>query len=255
MGLRVKNISEGYTDANGVFHPIRSASDYRAKRAGETKRYVKGAKASKAKRTVTVPHKRVAAKRTAAQIKAALKPKRRTVRKNPVSRGVLEIHDAQKQLTLYDSIKAGKSVTVRVRGGGTRSGRATMRGPEGWVLTPTKHTGNPPIAYPGNIVSVRAGKLPVAKSNPNFTYYLVNYTPHEAGTTSFMLKGGTNAKAKEEAIKRAPMIATKAMVYPRGGTKGFSVPLKRRNPLPIGKYIKAKVKRMANGDVKVMISR
>ena len=191
MAMRVKNISEGYVDANGAFHPIRAAGDYKAKRAGETKKYATGKKrkVSKAKKTVTVAHVRRAAKKTVAQIKAALSTK--TKRRNPVSRGVLEIHDAQKQLTLYDSIKAGKSVTVRVRGGGTRSGRATMRGPAGWVLTPSKHTGNPPIAYPGNIVSVRAGKLPVA----------------------------------------------------------------RANPLPVGKYIKAKVKRMANGDVKVMITR
>lgn len=192
MAMRVKNISEGYVDANGAFHPIRAASDYKAKRAGEVKKYATGKKrkVSKAKKTVTVAHVRAKAKRTLSDIKKMLKPKRRVARKNPVSRGVLEIHDAQKQLTLYDSIKAGKSVTVRVRGGGTRSGRATIRGPHGWVLTPSTHTGNPPIAYPGNIVSVRAGKLPVA-----------------------------------------------------------------RNPLPVGKYIKAKVKRMANGDVKVMISR
>lgn len=192
MAVRVKNISEGFVDGNGVFHPIRSAADYKPKRTGEKRKYATGKKRkpSKAKKTVTVAHVRTKARKTVAQLKAMLAPKRRVTRKNPVSRGVLEIHDAQKQLTLYDSIKVGKSVTVRTRQGTTRSGRATMRGSTGWVLTPKTHTGNPPIAYPGNIVSVRAGKLPVAK-----------------------------------------------------------------NPLPVGKYVKAKVKRMANGDVKVMISR
>ena len=188
--MRYKNISEGFM-SGGVFHPIRAAGDYKAKRAGEKKKYATGKKAkpSKAAKTVRVPHKRVAAKKTVAQLKAALKAKSKTARtRNPVSRGVLENYDAQKQLTLYDSIKTGKSVTIRTRTGTTRSGVATMRGPTGWVLTPRTHTGNPPIAYPGNIVSVRAGKLPVA------------------------------------------------------------------NPLPVGKYIKAKVKRCADGTVKVLIT-
>jgi len=83
---RTRNISEGYVDANGVFHPIRSASDYRAKRAGEVKKYATGKKrkVSKAKKTVTVAHKRVAAKKSLSALKAALKPKRRAAVKNPL---------------------------------------------------------------------------------------------------------------------------------------------------------------------------
>jgi hypothetical protein len=34
MAMRVKNISAGFVDATG-FHPIRSASDYDADRAGD----------------------------------------------------------------------------------------------------------------------------------------------------------------------------------------------------------------------------
>jgi hypothetical protein len=33
----LKNISEGFRDANGEFHPIRAAPDYSPRRAGETK--------------------------------------------------------------------------------------------------------------------------------------------------------------------------------------------------------------------------
>ena len=76
---RVRNISEGYMDANGVFHPIRSASDYRAKRAGEVKKYATGRKrkVSKAKKTVTVAHKRVAAKKTLAELRKLIGSPRR----------------------------------------------------------------------------------------------------------------------------------------------------------------------------------
>ena len=76
---RVRNISEGYMDANGVFHPIRSASDYRAKRAGEVKKYATGRKrkVSKAKKTVTVSHKRVAAKKTLAELRKLIGSPRR----------------------------------------------------------------------------------------------------------------------------------------------------------------------------------
>jgi hypothetical protein len=35
MRTRMKNITEGFFDKQGVFHPIRSAADYSPKRAGE----------------------------------------------------------------------------------------------------------------------------------------------------------------------------------------------------------------------------
>ena len=81
MALRVKNISEGYVDGKGVFHPIRAAADYKPKRASEKKKYATGKKAkpSKAKKTVTVAHVKAKAKKTLAQIKAMLKPKTRKV--------------------------------------------------------------------------------------------------------------------------------------------------------------------------------
>lgn len=74
MAMRVKNISEGFVDANGVFHPIRAAGDYKAGRAGEKKKYKPGKKAA-AKRKATSQvktHKRVAAKRSVADIKKML---------------------------------------------------------------------------------------------------------------------------------------------------------------------------------------
>lgn len=74
MAMRVKNISEGFVDASGVFHPIRAAGDYKAGRAGEKKKYKPGKKAA-AKRKATSQvktHKRVAAKRSVADIKKML---------------------------------------------------------------------------------------------------------------------------------------------------------------------------------------
>jgi len=170
MAMRVKNISEGFVDGNGVFHPIRSAADYKPKRTGEKKKYATGKKRkpSKAKKTVTVAHVRTKARKTVAQLKAMLAPKKRVAKKNPGLR--------------------------RVK---SSSSRSTLLG--------------------------YAAKLPffttISKSGKSYGLYV---------------DLGNEARAKN--IIAGTKVATK-------------------NPLPVGRYVKAKVKRMANGDVKVMISR
>ena len=150
----VRNVAAGFTTGTGKavkFTPFRSSPDYDPRRLSSST----AGKAAEVK---------LAAKRKRAHAAGMKKAVKRVGRRNPVSGGVMDIYSDQRQLELYDSIKAGKSVTVRVHGGGKRSGVAIMRGPAGWVLRPSTHTGNPPIAYPGNIMSVRAGKLPVARN-------------------------------------------------------------------------------------------
>lgn len=76
MAMRVKNISEGWVDATG-FHPIRAASDYKASRAGEKRKYAPGKKAA-AKRKAAAEiktHTRRKAKKSVAEIKKMLAPK------------------------------------------------------------------------------------------------------------------------------------------------------------------------------------
>lgn len=66
-----RNISQGFHDAKGVFHPIRGASDYDPGRAGEGSR--KKAKAKKAPAKKKAAAKKKTAKRPAKKKAAARK--------------------------------------------------------------------------------------------------------------------------------------------------------------------------------------
>lgn len=54
-----------------------------------------------------------------------------------------------------DTIRRGDSVTIRTPQGQTRTGKAVMRGPAGWVLNMGGPHGTPGVATPENFVSVR----------------------------------------------------------------------------------------------------
>lgn len=53
-------------------------------------------------------------------------------------------------------IKAGDRATIVNRFGQKRTGRATLKGPHGWVLNMGGKHGTPAIAEPANIVKVVA---------------------------------------------------------------------------------------------------
>jgi hypothetical protein len=75
---KARNVSDGFMDAGGVFHPIRSSSDYSASRAGETKsKKRKPAKKPKAKK----PAKKKTAPRKATKKRPAKKATRKTARR------------------------------------------------------------------------------------------------------------------------------------------------------------------------------
>ncbi len=57
--------------------------------------------------------------------------------------------------TIEDAIRAGDRVTIVDRFGVSRSGRAVMRGPAGWVLNMGGPHGTPGIADNENITKVR----------------------------------------------------------------------------------------------------
>jgi len=102
--------------------------------------------------------------------------------------------------------------------------------------------------------------------NPSPAKYHGTYdqnTHQGRGDKVITISGGvTKQKATSKMAEAAPKGATKATIWRKSGARWFSVNLAgaktakaNPNPLPVGKYIKAKVKRMANGDVKVLISR
>ena len=57
--------------------------------------------------------------------------------------------------TLVDLVRPGSRVTIVNRFGQTRTGRAVMRGPHGWVLNMGGAHGTPAIANDDNIVAVK----------------------------------------------------------------------------------------------------
>ena len=57
-----------------------------------------------------------------------------------------------------DDIKFGDRVTIRNRFGQERTGRATLKGPYGWVLNMGGKYGTPAVATPETIVKVRKGR-------------------------------------------------------------------------------------------------
>jgi len=59
---------------------------------------------------------------------------------------------------ILDLIRFGDKVTIVDRFGQERTGRATLRGPAGWVLNLGGRYGTPAIATPDNIVKIRAGQ-------------------------------------------------------------------------------------------------
>lgn len=61
-------------------------------------------------------------------------------------------------LKLVDSIRVGDRVTIVNRFGQTRTGRAVMRGPAGWVLNMGGPYGTPGIATDENTVKVSKGR-------------------------------------------------------------------------------------------------
>ena len=58
---------------------------------------------------------------------------------------------------LFDLIRAGDRVTVVDRFGGSRTGRAVMPGPAGWVLNMGGRYGTPAIANDDNVTRVTKG--------------------------------------------------------------------------------------------------
>lgn len=70
---RVRNVAEGFMDANGVFHPIRKSWDYERKRAGE--------KAEKRTAWQTKSTERKPAKKRAKKAVAKRKPAKKTATK------------------------------------------------------------------------------------------------------------------------------------------------------------------------------
>lgn len=64
---------------------------------------------------------------------------------------------------MINDIKAGDRVTIVDRFGKTRTGRAVMKGPAGWVLNMGGRHGTPGIASAANVVAVKKarGKRPV----------------------------------------------------------------------------------------------
>lgn len=59
---------------------------------------------------------------------------------------------------VLDAIRFGDRVTIVNRFGQTSTGRATLRGPHGWVLNMGGRYGTPAIADERNIVKVKPRK-------------------------------------------------------------------------------------------------
>jgi hypothetical protein len=77
---------------------------------------------------------------------------------NPNTR---EAQDAlNEQGRLVDTIRAGDRVTIVTPQGQKRTGRATMKGPAGWVLNMGGRHGTPAIASDDNVIKVKKGKAP-----------------------------------------------------------------------------------------------
>lgn len=60
--------------------------------------------------------------------------------------------------SLMDTIRAGCRVTIVDRFGKSRTGRAVMKGPHGWVLNMGGRHGTPGIASDVNVTNVRCTK-------------------------------------------------------------------------------------------------
>jgi hypothetical protein len=56
---------------------------------------------------------------------------------------------------ILDAIRTGDRVTIVNRFGQERSGRATLRGPHGWVLNMGGRYGTPAVANESNIVKIK----------------------------------------------------------------------------------------------------
>lgn len=65
----------------------------------------------------------------------------------------------QGEAALMDSIAFGDRVTITLPHGSTVTGRATIRGPHGWVLSCGGANGTPRIATPSNIVHIKPRRL------------------------------------------------------------------------------------------------
>jgi hypothetical protein len=91
----------------------------------------------------------------------------------------------KKNAGLFDAIRPGSRVTIVNRFGQSRSGRAVMRGPHGWVLNMGGPHGTPAIATPDNVTKVRAGNPPkhleVFFDNAIKKYTAVIYDPDLGG--------------------------------------------------------------------------
>jgi len=86
-----------------------------------------------------------------------------------------------------------------------------------------------------------------------------DYDPIRAGDnlpeelkTKFSRSG--RKKTAKKAAKKAGKKASKKKVVARGAAKLAQRKQRRRNPIPVDRYIKAKVKRTRSGDIKIMIS-
>jgi len=60
--------------------------------------------------------------------------------------------------TILDAIRTGDRVTIVNRFGQERTGRATLRGPYGWVLNMGGRYGTPAVATAENITKVKPRK-------------------------------------------------------------------------------------------------
>lgn len=58
--------------------------------------------------------------------------------------------------TILDAIRSGDRVTIVNRFGQKSTGRATLRGPHGWVLNMGGRYGTPAVATVENIVAVKS---------------------------------------------------------------------------------------------------
>jgi hypothetical protein len=86
-----------------------------------------------------------------------------------------------------------------------------------------------------------------------------DYDPIRAGDTlpselKKKLARSGRKKATKKAAKKAVKKAAKKKVVARGAAKLAQRKMRKRNPIPVDRYIRAKVKRTRSGDIKIMIS-
>lgn len=175
---------------------------------------------------------------------------------------------------LYDSIKPGSRVSIVNRFGQVSSGRAVMRGPAGWVLNMGGRHGTPDIASPKNVVKVSGGGTRaefIRAGNPRVSTPKTwarqraegekrwQVSIHHAKVPTRVFDTLAEAKALVARVKRGrtyqgvhyDIFDRETGDFKESGVIGDEGRTVRKNPLPVGRLVTVRARRLKNGRVEL----